>query len=142
MPKSVPVEDRLSAKLRWEGGCLIWTGMTVGGQFPYGRMKNERNVRELTHRIAYRLVIGPIPEGLELDHLCRNTLCANPYHLEAVTHQENMSRGFHAQKTHCIRGHEYTPENTYVVRNGDLRGRRCRTCTNLWFANRRSAAGT
>ena len=81
------------------------------------------------HRISYELVNGSIPKGLELDHLCKNPLCVNPDHLEAVTHRENLLRGetsasINAKKTHCIRGHEFTPENTYLNQSK----RRCKIC--------------
>jgi hypothetical protein len=85
----------------------------------------------LMHRLAYEAVRGPIPVGTELDHLCRNTRCSNPFHLEAVTHRENILRspitvaGIHSRKTHCIRNHEFTPENTKVVYK---KGRPCRSC--------------
>jgi hypothetical protein len=80
--------------------------------------------------VAYELAIGPIPEGLTIDHLCRNRGCVNPAHLEAVTNRTNLLRGdgiaaLNARKTHCKRGHEFTPENTYVWREGT---RACRAC--------------
>lgn len=76
------------------------------------------------HRFVYEALVGEIPEGLVLDHLCKNKLCVNPDHLEAVTQKVNMERGLHAQKTHCPHGHEYTPENTYLYDNR----RTCKTC--------------
>lgn len=113
------------------GPCWLWTGYLhspeAGG---YGRLTVDgREV--LAHRYAYELLVGPIPGGLPLDHLCRVTLCVNPAHLEPVTHAVNIHRGFsiqafNARKTHCIRGHEFTPENTLIRPEG---GRRCRICT-------------
>lgn len=85
-----------------------------------------------THRLMYQLMTGPIPEGLELDHLCRNRKCCNPAHLEAVTSKENTRRGQSNEasknKTHCKQGHEFTPENTR--RHKSTGGRYCRTCMN------------
>ena len=78
------------------------------------------------HRVAYRLAVGPVPDGLELDHLCRNTSCANPAHLEPVTGAENIRRAVLArrERPHCANGHPYTAASLYV-----LRGQRfCRTC--------------
>jgi hypothetical protein len=85
----------------------------------------------LAHRVSYELVKGPIPEGLHLDHLCRTPLCVNPDHLEPVTHRENLLRGNtfaarNAAKTHCVQGHELTPDNLYLRK--DRIGRMCMTC--------------
>src|SRR5688572_21764976 len=70
------------------------------------------------HRLMYVALRGPIPDGLELDHLCRNHACVNPWHMEPVTGRVNKLRGtspsaVHAAKTHCPKGHAYTPENVY-----------------------------
>lgn len=74
----------------------------------------------------YEAFVGPIPDGLQIDHLCRVRHCVNPAHLEPVTIAENVRRGAAAQ-THCKYGHEYTPENT-VIHHG---GRECRTCNRI-----------
>lgn len=109
------------------GPCWLWTGSTK--EAGYGQFNAEkRNVR--AHRFAYELVVGPIPAGLELDHLCMVTGCVNPAHLEAVTKAENLRRaggwaGVNARKTKCDNGHPFDEDNTYV----DGKGRRsCRAC--------------
>lgn len=104
--------------------CWEWLGHKRDG---YGRLRvGDRLVP--AYRLTYELLVGPIPEGLEPDHLCRNTGCVNPSHLEPVPHVINVRRGragAHMKaRTHCPWDHEYTPENTYVYRG--LRS--CRTC--------------
>jgi hypothetical protein len=86
-----------------------------------------------THRAAYEVFVGPIAEGLTIDHLCRNRACCNPAHLEPTTMRENTLRGesqasIHARQTHCLRGHEFTPSNTYRMRGAHGVQRLCRTC--------------
>lgn len=96
-------------------GCWLWLGWLTeeGG---YGRFRYDRG-RVVAHRFAYELLVGPIPPGLELDHLCRTRRCVNPAHLEPVTHRENTLRGIspaarHAIKTHCPQAHPYDETNT------------------------------
>ncbi len=106
-----------------EDECWPWFGAHNG--LGYGQM-GAGPTRLYAHRLSYELAKGPIPTGLELDHLCRNSVCVNPKHLEAVTHQENNLRGNnnHRNKTHCPQGHPYDLVNTYRF-NG---GRWCRPC--------------
>jgi len=109
------------------GGCWLWTASK--DRKGYGKFKMAGRVHR-AHRVSYEMHVGPIPDGLELDHLCRNRMCVNPDHLEPVTTQENLLRGdtiaaCNAAKTHCPQGHEYAGDNLYI----DKRGRRfCRTC--------------
>lgn len=122
-------------------GCWIWLKQeTTGGYAGFSFSWNPRK-QGYGHIFSYELVFGLVPSGLELDHLCRIRLCVNPYHLEAVTHLENVRRSvriigvptaeYRRNMTHCKRGHEFTIENTswrsrYV--NGLLTERRFRNC--------------
>lgn len=114
-------------------GCWMWQGArTVGYGMMWGGADVGRSL--LAHRVSYEMHIGPIPDGMQLDHLCRNPGCVNPNHLEPVTGAENVRRGLsgwrNKQKTHCDHGHEFTEENTYIyATNGK---RRCKTCARRW----------
>ncbi len=112
-------------------GCWLWTGPTNGAA-GYGQMKVFGGIAP-AHRVAYELYVGAIPEGLVIDHLCHTRLCVNYEHLEPVTFQENILRGEglaakNARKTHCLREHEFTKENTYIDKRGS---RYCRKCVNI-----------
>ena len=122
-------------------GCWLWLGARNKG---YGVFRNGGSVASAqqtvsVHRTSYQALIGPIPHGLQLDHLCRVRYCINPSHLEPVTQQENIRRGdagrHESVKTHCPRGHAYDEVNTM-----HYRGRRiCRACGNASKRARRLA---
>ncbi len=150
-----PIRERLEANVRVDpSGCHIWTGYVMPNG--YGTLQGGRSRGpQLVHRVAYEVYIGPIPEGLHVDHVtergCTSKACVNPAHLEAVTQQENNRRQEAAgrrsdprkaaavaaanrrARTHCRRGHPFDADNTGHRKDG--RGRYCRACVR----DRRSA---
>lgn len=127
--RRAPLRERFEAKVkRSEHGCWRWLGPhSVGG---YGFLRNADGGQDYAHRAAYRLFVGEIPPGLEIDHLCRNKGCANPDHLEAVTHAENIRRMKPFSRPMdlgavCRHGHARTLENIGVNNTG---ARFCRPC--------------
>jgi hypothetical protein len=125
--------DKNGAPSNWRpdlGPCWMWTAHIVPhtgyGQFSFGGRPSRK---QMAHRYAYEATVGPIPEGLHLDHLCRVRACVNPAHLEAVTQQENNRRAAAARVrvTHCPQGHEYAGDNLVVT---PLNQYVCRTCRN------------
>jgi hypothetical protein len=107
-------------------GCWEWTG--AHHRRGYGTFGVGGRRTMLAHRFMYELLVGPIPDGLVLDHLCRNTSCVNPEHLEAVTQAENLRRAVRLPITHCKHGHEYDEANTAYNPAG---ARRCRECNRI-----------
>lgn len=103
--------------------CMIWDRST--GATGYGNVRDENGSRNC-HVVAFELFRGPVPEGFELDHLCRNRPCFCPAHTDPVTHKENIGRGIGVgfviaeigrNKTHCSNGHPFSPENTKIKNN-------------------------
>jgi len=135
----VPLADRF-----WRGvqkgentdSCWPWIGALKPGPYQgYGLLSSGTpDYRQLkAHRVAYEIIVGPISENCEIDHLCRNHACVNPHHLEAVPHRVNVLRGTspmarHARKTECVHGHPFTEENTFLRRSARQTWRRCRIC--------------
>ncbi len=113
-----------------DDGCWRWTGATNG--HGYGCFWTETKTWG-AHRYAYEKKLGAIPNGMVLDHLCRNRLCVNPEHLEIVPQVENVRRGeslavANRAKTHCVNGHRFDQKNTYVRRRAWGESRECRKC--------------
>lgn len=137
MPKKPsPPEDRFWPKVEKTDGCWNWTASCQAGG--YGKFLYDGRVQP-AHRAAYLMLVGPIPPGYQIDHLCRNRKCVNPAHLEAVTQRENWRRGEsvpaqRARQTHCKRGHIFDAENTYINSRGH---RSCRKCHAISEAARR-----
>lgn len=135
---SCSIDDRRLPSTFWRqvspepnSGCWLWTGMLYWRG--YGKLTfNART--SYAHRVAYRTLVGEVPDGLELDHLCRTRSCCNPSHLEAVTHLVNMRRGRNARLTHCPAGHPYDADGTYRDGHGH---RHCKKC---WALNKLRSA--
>jgi len=114
-------------------GCWLWTAHLTGsgyGEIQVGTSKRRRN--QVAHRFAYERLVGPIPPGLQCDHICRTRCCVNPAHVEPVTCAENIRRGDtgkrNRDKTHCAKGHAFDAANTALTRRGT---RYCKTCNRL-----------
>ncbi len=128
--------ERIEANISPEpnSGCWLWTGGLRDKKDGYGGVGwNKQTWR--THKLVYTLLVGPVAEGLDLDHKCRVRLCCNPEHLEPVPRKENIYRGegvakHNRLKTHCRHGHEFTPENTYFFTNRNSIQRNCKACHN------------
>lgn len=134
-----PLIDRLLSKMSPvpECGCWIWLGSLNNKGYGQISLGGRRRGCGLAHRVSYTLLVGDIPEGLTIDHLCRVKSCINPAHMETVPGRENHRRGLPqmiaaaqkrvASKTHCKRGHKYTLETTGLQPSG----RFCKLCRSI-----------
>lgn len=136
------METRFWNKVDASASCWVWTAAKAGkGYGKYTTKIDGRQTYPYAHRYAWESLVGPIPDGMTLDHLCKNRLCVNPDHLEVVTQGVNSLRGnsgpaLNARKTHCPAGHEYSKENTRISKQGY---RACRACHRVHDSNRRKA---
>lgn len=131
-----------------KSGCWVWRGaLNADG---YGQIWHKGKT-QLVHRVMYTLAIGPIPDGLTIDHVkergCTSRACCNLGHLEPVTRKINILRGDtfqarHAAQTHCLNGHEFSPENTYIEASGSRRCRECKRALNRAYKARQRALKT
>lgn len=131
-PHKVPMEDRFWARVDKAGEyeCWNWTGASKRGYGFFNHLNGQQ-----AHRYSYELANGPIPDGMTVDHMCWNTLCQNPKHLQLLTRRANASRQRSTFDTHCPKGHPYTAENEIRTSNRMPSGnrsltRRCRECLN------------
>lgn len=130
-PEGTPLETHLKENVAIDGkGCWVWQGSVIPSG--YGQMSWGGRI-QYVHRLSYECFKGKVPDGLQLDHLCRNRACLNPEHLEPVTARINVLRGEgitaqNAKKTHCPEGHEYAPDNLVSLRR---RERSCKLCALL-----------
>lgn len=149
-PKVKPLADRFWAKVDKNGPlpknrpelgrCWMWTASCNWGgygQFVVSNVKKPMVVRG-AHIVAYNLLVGEVPDGKELDHLCRTRRCVNPGHLEPVTRPVNVARGDGAKKSHCHRGHPLADPNLYYAQGGKIR--MCRTCRKAYVRARAKKA--
>lgn len=122
--------ERFWPKVEVTGFCWLWSGAKLPSGHGVFSIKGKP---KSAHRWSYENLVGPIPEGLHIDHLCRITSCVNPDHLEPVTQQENNRRGYGISskfrgRTRCSRGHEYSEGSYYITKRG---ARMCKACCKI-----------
>lgn len=127
--------ERVLSTYTVDGACWIpekKPDKTTG----YVRVSTGGGERDYAHRLVWEYVWGPIPDGLVIDHLCRNRACIRPDHLEPVTRGENVRRGdaglHNSSKTHCVHGHEFTEDNIIRRKSWPSHWRECRTCSRIY----------
>ena len=145
--KTLSPWDRFWANVNVDGVCWEWDQTKLNETTGYGVFGADGRSTS-AHRYAWEILVGEIPSGKQLDHLCRNRGCVNPDHMEPVTIEENVLRGYgitaqNARKTHCVRGHEFNESNTrYRTGANGKTWRKCRACARedraAWRAKKRA----
>lgn len=139
-----PLLERWTEKVNKTDSCWLWTGAKHDDGYGFIYLGGNPRKRAQAHRVAYELLVGPVPDGKYVDHLCRVRHCVNPAHLEPVTSRVNTLRGetraaLNAAQTHCNQGHPFNAENTYLHN----RKRYCRPCMRRrnreWLARKNAA---
>lgn len=131
------IKEKIEKNIRINNNCWMWNGAKDKdgyGTFCYNTKK------EKVHRISYKLWMGELDPTLTIDHLCNIRSCCNPTHLQQVTIKRNVLRSngltaINKRKTHCIHGHPFSPQNTYLYRGTH---RQCKTCQHLIYLKRRN----
>lgn len=135
----VRVDKWFTKHIRPAGECWEWTGSKTGNG--YGQVGIAGKLT-MAHRAVYEYFIADIPDGLDLDHLCRHRACVNPWHMEPVTRSVNLKRGnigTYKRPDECPQGHQYDAVNTYVTAKGS---RSCRACARIRAAEKRTAVSS
>jgi hypothetical protein len=140
-----PLPDRVTSRVTKTDTCWLWTGpLQHNGYGSVKWKKGDKWGHARAHRLFYEAMVGPIPEGLEVDHVCKVRHCVNPDHLRVVTHQENiLTRDNPVRRTSCRRGHPYTEDSIYwkTNSNGERTTRACKVCARERYARESEALG-
>lgn len=116
-------------KISQDTGCWVFGGIIAANGYGHTKLKTGKKYYSLVHRVMYSNMLGPIPKGHHVHHLCKNRSCCNPAHLESISPSDHKKLEPPVPKKYCNHGHKMTPENTIIVRRrSGSSNRACRTC--------------